>query len=101
MRWDSLGEYLAIAVSFEHMGETYGNKQAKDLGESLNQAIERLLENRKVNYEPVHHILMYITLSCISHSRVKVQGTRVPYSIHTEHTATDHTAAYTIYCLKL
>lgn len=29
------------------MGETYGNKLAKDLGESLNQAIQRLLENRK------------------------------------------------------
>ena len=47
LRWDSLGEYLAIAVSFEHLGESTGNKKAIDLGKSLNQAIERLLENRK------------------------------------------------------
>lgn len=47
LRWDSLGEYLAIAVSFEHLAETTGNKKALLLGKSLNQAIERLLENRK------------------------------------------------------
>jgi isocitrate dehydrogenase len=47
LRWDSLGEYLAIAVSLEHLGETTGNKKALDLSESLNKAIERLLENRK------------------------------------------------------
>jgi isocitrate dehydrogenase len=47
LRWDSLGEYLAIAVSFEHLGETTGNKKALLLGKSLNKAIERLLENRK------------------------------------------------------
>lgn len=47
LRWDSLGEYLALAVSFEHMGETTGNEKAKKLGTSLNKAIERLLENRK------------------------------------------------------
>ena len=47
LRWDSLGEYLAIAVSLEHLGETMNNQKAKDLGEALNEAIERLLENRK------------------------------------------------------
>jgi isocitrate dehydrogenase len=47
LRWDSLGEYLAIAVSLEHMGETTGNKKALTLGNSLNKAIERILENRK------------------------------------------------------
>jgi isocitrate dehydrogenase len=47
LRWDSLGEYLAVAVSFEHMAETTGSKQAGKLGATLNKAIERLLENRK------------------------------------------------------
>ena len=47
LRWDSLGEYLAIAVSLEHLGETQNNQKAKDLGDALNEAIERLLQNRK------------------------------------------------------
>lgn len=47
LRWDSLGEYLAIAVSFEHLGESLGNPKALQLSKALNQAIERLLENRK------------------------------------------------------
>jgi isocitrate dehydrogenase len=47
LRWDSLGEYLALAVSFEHLAQTQNNKKAATLGKTLNQAIERLLENRK------------------------------------------------------
>jgi isocitrate dehydrogenase len=47
LRWDSLGEYLAVAVSLEHLAQTTGNKGALNLGNALNKAIERLLENRK------------------------------------------------------
>jgi isocitrate dehydrogenase len=47
LRWDSLGEYLAMAVSLEHMGETQNNERAKLLAKTLNLAIGRLLENRK------------------------------------------------------
>jgi isocitrate dehydrogenase len=47
LRWDSLGEYLAIAVSLEHLGETTGNARATTLSKALNNAIERLLQNRK------------------------------------------------------
>ena len=47
LRWDSLGEYLALAASFEHLGDTLGLSKAKELGDSLNLAIQRLLENRK------------------------------------------------------
>jgi len=47
LRWDSLGEYLAIAVSLEHLGETTKNPRATILAKALNSAIERLLENRK------------------------------------------------------
>ena len=42
-----MGEYLAVAVSFEHLSETTKNDLAGKLGRSLNKAIERLLENRK------------------------------------------------------
>jgi isocitrate dehydrogenase len=54
LRWDSLGEFLAIAVSLEHLGETYNNPKAIVLSETLDEATEKLLENnqgpsRKVN----------------------------------------------------
>ncbi len=47
LRWDSLGEFLALAVSFEHLSETTGNKTAGILGDALNTATEKLLTNRK------------------------------------------------------
>lgn len=47
LRWDSLGEYLAIAVSLEHLGETSGNKKATILSIALNNAIARMLEHQK------------------------------------------------------
>ncbi|QMU66030.1 MAG: NADP-dependent isocitrate dehydrogenase [Flavobacteriaceae bacterium] len=47
LRWDSLGEFLALAVSLEHLGETTGNTKAKVLGETLDNAMEKLLENKK------------------------------------------------------
>jgi len=54
LRWDSLGEYLAMMVAFEHLGETTNNSKAKLLGKTLEKAIGRLLEkkrspSRKVN----------------------------------------------------
>ncbi|MBT8263352.1 MAG: NADP-dependent isocitrate dehydrogenase [Bacteroidia bacterium] len=47
LRWDSLGEYLALAVSLEHLGTTYDNAKAILLSETLDDATEKLLENRK------------------------------------------------------
>lgn len=47
LRWDSLGEYLAVAVAFEQLGQTSGNTKATLLGETLNKAVGRILENRK------------------------------------------------------
>ncbi|MFT6165677.1 MAG: isocitrate dehydrogenase [Vicingaceae bacterium] len=54
LRWDSLGEFLALAVSLEHLSEKTGNKHAKVLADCLDQATEQLLLNgkspsRKVN----------------------------------------------------
>jgi isocitrate dehydrogenase len=46
LRWDSLGEFLAIAVAFEHLGEK-GNVRAKLLGKTLDTATGKLLENGK------------------------------------------------------
>jgi isocitrate dehydrogenase len=47
LRWDSLGEFLAIAVSLEHLGEKDNNDKAIVLGETLDNATEKLLLNRK------------------------------------------------------
>lgn len=47
LRWDSLGEFLALAVSFEHLFNTTGNAKAKVLGETLDLATEKFLENDK------------------------------------------------------
>lgn len=54
LRWDSLGEFLALAVSLEHLGTTFNNSQAILLSETLDVATEKLLANnrgpsRKVN----------------------------------------------------
>jgi isocitrate dehydrogenase len=47
LRWDSLGEFLALAVSLEHISEASGNRRAKILADALDKATEKLLVNRK------------------------------------------------------
>ncbi|PKH51383.1 NADP-dependent isocitrate dehydrogenase [Tenacibaculum sp. Bg11-29] len=47
LRWDSLGEFLALAVSLEHLGETNNNNKAKVLAETLDDATDKLLDNKK------------------------------------------------------
>jgi len=47
LRWDSLGEFLALAASLEHLGKTYGNARAKLLAEALDKANARFLDNNK------------------------------------------------------
>jgi len=47
LRWDSLGEFLAIAVSVEELGNKYNNLKAKILATTLDTATERLLQNNK------------------------------------------------------
>jgi len=47
LRWDSLGEFLALAVSFQHLAGVHDNAQARILGETLDDATTKyLLENR-------------------------------------------------------
>jgi isocitrate dehydrogenase len=47
LRWDSLGEFLALAVSIEDLGQKHKNKKAKVLADTLDTATGRLLENDK------------------------------------------------------
>jgi isocitrate dehydrogenase len=47
LRWDSLGEFLALAVSLEHLSEVSKNPKALILAETLDLATEKLLDNRK------------------------------------------------------
>ena len=47
LRWDSLGEFLALAVSLEHMSEKYSNNRCKILGQCLDKATEKLLLENK------------------------------------------------------
>lgn len=47
LRWDSLGEFLALSVSLEHLGEKYGNKKSLVLSKALDKATEMFLENDK------------------------------------------------------
>ena len=47
LRWDSLGEYLALAVSLEDHAEKTGNARAQLLAETLNEATGKLLDEDK------------------------------------------------------
>ena len=47
LRWDSLGEFMAIVVSLEHLAEVNDNPKAKVLADTLDTAIENLLKNGK------------------------------------------------------
>jgi isocitrate dehydrogenase len=47
LRWDSLGEFLALAVSFEFLGEKTDNARAALLGRTLDQATGRVLEENR------------------------------------------------------
>ena len=47
LRWDSLGEFLALAVSLEHLANTFNNKKAQVLANTLDQANGKFLESNK------------------------------------------------------
>ncbi|MBK5401247.1 MULTISPECIES: NADP-dependent isocitrate dehydrogenase [Pseudomonas] len=47
LRWDSLGEFLALAASLEHLGVTYNNPKALVLAKTLDQATGQFLDNNK------------------------------------------------------
>jgi isocitrate dehydrogenase len=47
LRWDSLGEFLALGASLEHLGEKFNNTHAQVLAETLDEANGKILENNK------------------------------------------------------
>ena len=47
LRWDSLGEFLALAVSLEHLANTFKNKKAQVLADTLDQANGKILDNNR------------------------------------------------------
>lgn len=47
LRWDSLGEFLALAVSLDHLGEKFSNPKARLLGETLDEATTKYLLTNK------------------------------------------------------
>ncbi|MFE0839053.1 NADP-dependent isocitrate dehydrogenase [Achromobacter insolitus] len=47
LRWDSLGEFMALAESLDHLGRTYGNARAQVLAKTLDQATAKFLDENK------------------------------------------------------
>lgn len=47
LRWDSLGEFLALTVSLEHLSTTFKNEKAQLLAETLDQATAKFLDNNR------------------------------------------------------
>ncbi len=56
LRWDSLGEFLALAVSLEHLADKFDNPKAKVLGDTLDKATGKLLVNKKGPSRKVNEI---------------------------------------------
>ena len=56
LRWDSLGEYLALAVSLQHLGESFDNARALELGEALDEATASYLQNNRSPSRKVHEL---------------------------------------------
>jgi isocitrate dehydrogenase len=56
LRWDSLGEFLALAESFAHLGESTDNARAKILAETLDRATGRFLNENKSPSRKVNEI---------------------------------------------
>ena len=56
LRWDSLGEFLALAVSLEHLSKVHNHPNAQILGETLDEATTKLLQNKKSPARKLYHL---------------------------------------------
>jgi isocitrate dehydrogenase len=56
LRWDSLGELLALTASFQHLADATGNARAAVLADALDRAVGRFLEENKSPSRKVHEI---------------------------------------------
>jgi isocitrate dehydrogenase len=67
LRWDSLGEYMALGASLQHLGEQFDNAEARLLGEALDTATAAYLMNARSPSRKVHELdnrgsTFYLTL---------------------------------------
>ena len=67
LRWDSLGEYMALAASLQHLGEQFRNAAARVLGDALDTATASYLGNARSPSRKVHELdnrgsTFYLTL---------------------------------------
>jgi isocitrate dehydrogenase len=67
LRWDSLGEYMALAASFQHLAEQFDNPGARILGDTLDAATARYLSEARSPSAKVHELdnrgsTFYLTL---------------------------------------
>ena len=56
LRWDSLGEFLALGASLEHLAQVFDNKKAQLLADTLNGAVAQFLDTNKSPSRKVHEI---------------------------------------------
>ncbi len=56
LRWDSLGEYMALAASLQHLGEAFDNPSARVLGDALDDATAEYLEHNRSPSRNVHEL---------------------------------------------
>jgi isocitrate dehydrogenase len=56
LRWDSLGEYMALAASLQHLGEQFDNAAARVLGDALDEATAEYLQNARSPGRKVHEL---------------------------------------------
>ncbi len=67
LRWDSMGEYMALAASFQHLGDQFGNAAANVLGDALDTATASYLDNGRIPSRRVKELdnrgsMFYLTL---------------------------------------
>jgi isocitrate dehydrogenase len=67
LRWDSLGEYMALAASFQHLADQFDNAAARVLGDTLDEATARYLSEARSPSAKVHELdnrgsTFYLTL---------------------------------------
>jgi isocitrate dehydrogenase len=56
LRWDSLGEYMALGASLQHLGDTFDNPGARVLGQTLDAAVGSYLRNARSPSRKVHEL---------------------------------------------
>ncbi|MBT3193890.1 MAG: NADP-dependent isocitrate dehydrogenase, partial [Verrucomicrobia bacterium] len=56
LRWDSLGEFLALTVSLEHLAQTFDNSKAQILADTLDEAVSKFLESNKAPSRKVNEL---------------------------------------------